>query len=71
MLVTNCLFLLALPHDLGSKMGGELKRTLQHIQTDAAQLINVWVIDLGEKSDFWRSHRVVVWQKELKLEYAR
>lgn len=52
-------------------MGGELKRTLQHIQTDAAQLINVWVIDLGEKSDFWRSHRVVVWQKELKLEYAR
>lgn len=56
MLGTNCLFLLARADD-----GADLQRTLQNIKTDAAQLVNIWVVDLGEKSNLRRGHRIVVW----------
>ena len=48
-----------------------MQRTFQNIQTDAAQLVDIWVVDLGKKSDLGRSHRIVVGEKELKLEDAR
>ena len=42
--------------------------TLQHIQTDAAQLVNVGMKDLGEETDLWWRHGVVVGKKQLELE---
>ena len=36
------------------------KRTLQHIETDAAQLVNIGVVYLGEESYLGRGHRIVV-----------
>lgn len=44
--------------------------TLQHIKADAAQLINVRMEDLGEKSDLGRGHRIVVGEEEFELEDA-
>ncbi len=34
--------------------------TLQNIETDAAKLINIRMVDLGEEPDLWRGHRVIV-----------
>ena len=48
--------------------GGTL--TLQHIETDASQFIDVGVEDLGKEADLGRCHGVVVREKELKLEHA-
>lgn len=39
--------------------------TLENIQADAAEFINVRVKDLGEKANLWWSHRVVIRQEEL------
>ncbi len=44
--------------------------TLENVQTNAAQPVDVGVVDFGKEADFGRSHRVVIWQKELKLEDA-
>jgi hypothetical protein len=44
--------------------------TFQDIQTDTAKLVNVGMVDLGQEPNFGRSHGIVVWQKELELEYA-
>ncbi len=41
------------------------KRTLQHIQADTTELVNVRVIDLGKEADFGRCHGVVIGKKEL------
>lgn len=35
--------------------------TLEDVQTDAAQLVDVGMEDLGKKSNFRRSHGVIVW----------
>ena len=48
----------------------EARLTLEDIEADAAQAVDVWVVDLGEEADLGGSHRVVVWQEKLKLEYA-
>ena len=45
-----------------------LKLTLQDVQTDSAEAVDVGVIDFGEETDLGRGHGVVVWQKELELE---
>lgn len=52
----------------GKRRGGS--HTLQHVQADAAQLVDVRVVDLGQESDLRRRHRVLVRQEELELEHA-
>lgn len=42
--------------------------TLENVKTYATELIDVWVVDLGEETNFGRSHWVVVWKEELELE---
>lgn len=42
--------------------------TLQDIQTDTTQTIDVGVIDLGQEADFGWGHRIIVWQEEFKSE---
>jgi hypothetical protein len=44
--------------------------TLQDVQADAAELVDVWMVDLGEESDLGGSHGVVVGKEELELEGA-
>lgn len=45
-------------------------RTLENIETDATQLVHVWVVDLGEKANLGRDHGVVIRQEQLKLELS-
>jgi hypothetical protein len=33
--------------------------TFQDIQTYPAKLVYVWMVDLGEETDLWRSHGIV------------
>jgi len=58
----------------GEEDGADLESggpvALEHIQTDAAELVDVGVVDLGQEADLWWGHGVVVWEKELELEYA-
>lgn len=54
----------------GEDGGGSGRRTLQDIQADTAQLVNIGVEDLGEEADLGGSHGVVIREKELKLEDA-
>ena len=44
------------------------EHTLENIQTDTAEFVYVWVVNLGEKPDLRRSHRIVIWQEQLKFE---
>jgi len=44
--------------------------TLQHIQTDAAELVNIGVVDPGEKADLWWCHRIIVREEEFQPENA-
>lgn len=43
--------------------------TFQNIEADATELIDVRVEDLGQEANLGRSHRIVLGQKQLKLEY--
>lgn len=54
------------------RAGGNMvgPHTLQHIQADATQLVDVGVEDLGQEADLGRDHGVVVGEKELELEGA-
>lgn len=45
-------------------------RTFQDIETDAAKLVDIWVEDLGEKTDLGRCHGIVVREEQLQLECA-
>jgi hypothetical protein len=47
-----------------------VKLTLQNIQADAAETVDVGVVDLGQETDFGRGHRIVVGQEQLKTEDA-
>ena len=40
-----------------------MEHTLEDIETDTAKLVNVGVVDLGEKPDLRRSHGIVIWQE--------
>jgi hypothetical protein len=48
--------------------GDSLSPTLQNIEADAPQLVNVGVEYLGEKTDLGRRHRVIVREEQLELE---
>lgn len=56
------------------KDGANLKRrrpvALQDIETDTAQLVDIRVVDLGEKANLGWRHGVVVWEEELEVEDA-
>jgi hypothetical protein len=44
--------------------------TLEHVEANAPQSVNVGVVDLGEKADLGRGHGVVVREEQLELEDA-
>lgn len=44
--------------------------TLQNIQADTTQAINIRVVDLGQEADFGRGHRVIIRQEELEPEFT-
>jgi len=44
------------------------QRTLENIETDAAELVNIGVVNLGQESDLRRCHRVIIWEEQLQLE---
>jgi hypothetical protein len=39
--------------------------TLQDVQADTAELVDVWMVDFGEEADLGRSHGVVIGKEEL------
>lgn len=47
-----------------------VKPTFQHIQANATEPVDVWVVYLSEESDLGRGHGVVVGKEKLKLEDA-
>lgn len=47
-----------------------MRRTLEDVEADTAELVNVGVEDLGEEADLGRGHGVVVGEEELELEDA-
>jgi hypothetical protein len=44
--------------------------TLQDVEADAAQPVDVWVVDLGKEADLGWGHGVVVWEEQFELEDA-
>ena len=42
--------------------------TLENIQADTPELVDVWVVDLGQEADLGWCHGVIVWKEELELE---
>lgn len=42
----------------------------EDVEADAAELVNVWVVDLGEETNLGWGHWVVVWEEELEVEDA-
>ena len=44
--------------------------TLQDVEADAAEFVDVGVEDLGQKPDLGRRHGVVVGKEQLELENA-
>lgn len=42
--------------------------TFQDIETDAAEFVDVGVVNLGQESDLWWGHRVVIWQEQFEFE---
>lgn len=45
-----------------------MQLTLENVKANAAQPVDVGVVDLGKKANLGRSHGVVVRQEELQLE---
>jgi hypothetical protein len=45
-------------------------RTLENVQANSAQFVNIWVVDLCQEANLWRSHWVVVGKEKFELEYA-
>ena len=39
--------------------------TLENIQTDSAQFVDVWMVDFCKKSNLGRGHRIVFGQEQL------
>lgn len=44
--------------------------TLEHIEADSPELVNVRMEDLGKESNLGRCHRIVVGKEEFELENA-
>jgi hypothetical protein len=40
-----------------------IHHTLENIETDAAELVNIGVVNLGQESDLRRCHRVIIWEE--------
>jgi hypothetical protein len=64
--VTSCLGML----DTSRHADRGITLTLEHVQANPAQAVDVRVIDPGQEADLGRRHRVVVWKKQLQLEHA-
>jgi hypothetical protein len=47
---------------------GGVRLTLEDVETNAAQSVNVGVVDLGKEADLGWGHGVVIWEEELELE---
>jgi hypothetical protein len=45
-------------------------RTLEHIQADPTQAVDIRVVDLGEEADLGRGHGIVFRKEELEAEDA-
>ena len=43
---------------------------LEDVETDTAELVDVWVVDLGSEEHLWSDHWVILRQVELQLEHA-
>jgi len=52
----------------GSDLEGWRPVAFKNVQTDAPKLVNIWVVNLGEKSNLWWGHRIVIGKEELKFE---
>jgi hypothetical protein len=63
---TSCLNLSAKTHTHNT----QVRLTLEDIEADATQSVDVWVVDLGQEAHLGRGHGVVVGEEELKLEDA-
>jgi len=50
------------------QLAQRLPRTLENIQADPAQAVDVWVVNLGKESDLGGCHGVVIRQEQLELE---
>lgn len=44
--------------------------TLQNIQADTAEAVDVGVVNLGQEADLWGSHGIIVGEKQLKSKDA-
>ena len=47
-----------------------MRLTLEHIETDPAQLVDIRMVDLGQKPDLGGRHRVIIGKEQLELEDA-
>lgn len=46
---------------------GDEGLTLQHVKADATELVDVWMVDLGEEADLGGRHRVIIWEEEFEV----
>lgn len=46
---------------------GDERLTLQHVKADAAELVDIWVVDLGEKANLGGRHRIVIGEEEFEV----
>jgi hypothetical protein len=42
----------------------------EDVETDSAEVVDIWVINLRVKNTLGRRHRVVIWEKQLCIEFA-
>ncbi len=49
----------------GAHLQGRTPLVLEDVQADAAEFVNVGVVDPCEEAHLWRHHRIVLWEEEL------
>lgn len=54
----------------GADLEGGGPAVLEDVEADAAELVDVGVVDLGQEADLGRRHRVLFREEELELELA-
>lgn len=47
-----------------------IELTLEYVQADPTELINVGVVDLGQEANLGRNHGVIICEEQLELEDA-
>ena len=55
-------------HSLDLEGWGPL--VLEDVKADTAELVDIWVVDLGSEENLWCDHWVLLWQVKLELEHA-